>query len=82
MTFPNTIDPTDLYCMMSPEALLAHLEALASAIAGSGIEINGEARRGLDEVSERIVEHIARTDRAALNRHLARAQAGLHGGAN
>lgn len=80
MTFsPMPTDPVDLYAMMGAEGLLAHLKAIASALERTGVEITPDARRGLDEIEECVVEHYGRSDPAALSRHLARAQ---HAGAN
>lgn len=83
MTFsPLPTDPADLYAMMSAEALLAHLKAVTDALERTGVEITPDARRGLDEIEECVVEHYGRSDPDALRRHLAKQQAELMAGAN
>ena len=78
MTFaPMPTDPKDLYAMMGAEALLAHLDAVVSALDGVGVEITPAARHGLDEIAECVVEHHARHDPAALRHHLAKVQGEL-----
>lgn len=80
MTFPPTLptDPADLYAMMGAESLLAHIESAAAALAKLGVEITADAQRGLDELSECVVEHLARTDPEALRRATAKAMAALN----
>lgn len=83
MTFaPLPTDPADLYAMMGAEALLAHIEAAAAALAALGVEITADARRGLDEIAECVVEHHARTNPEALRRATAKAMAALNGAAS
>lgn len=83
MTFsPLPTDPADLYAMMGAEALFAHLKAVTAALERAGVEITSDARRGLDEIEECVVEHYGRSDPEALRRHLARSQAELVAGAN
>lgn len=71
MTFsPLPTDPSDLYAMMGADALLAHIEAATAMLERLGVEITADARCGLDELAECVVEHHARTDPVALQRHL------------
>ena len=78
---PLPTDPKDLYAHLDADGLLAHLDAATAALAALGVEITVDARRGLDEIAECVVEHHARNDPAALRRHLAKAQSALAMGA-
>lgn len=75
MTFsPLPADPFELYALMGVETLLAHCKAIVAQMERAGVEITGQARLGLDELEECVVEHYGRNDVAALKRHLGREQ--------
>lgn len=75
---PGPIDPAECYALMGADALLAHIEAAAVQLERCGVTLSAEARRGLDEIADCVIEHAARTDPDALRRHAAKALAALH----
>lgn len=70
-------DPRETLAHMGPDALLAHMRAAYAELTRYGVAFTPAAACGLDEIEECVVEHLGRTDRRALNAHLARAQGGL-----
>lgn len=89
MTFSRIpANPSDLYALMGAEGLFAHLTAITAALERAGVEITPDARRGLDEIEECVLEHYGRSNPEALRRHIAKAQAEVvvtnlqHGRAN
>lgn len=72
MTFDRLpADPRELLALLGPDALMAHIEACVAHLSSHGVEVTPDARRGLDELAECVIEHHARHDPAALARHLA-----------
>ncbi|HRD79059.1 MAG TPA: hypothetical protein PK264_24530 [Hyphomicrobiaceae bacterium] len=64
----------DLYALMGPEALLAHLRALNTAIARV-TDLPAAASAGIGELEDALLEHLGRADPDALARELGRLEA-------
>ncbi len=58
---PSPTDLSDLYNLMGPDALLAHIQCAVSKLEAHGVDLTPDAKRGIDEIEECVIDHHGRT---------------------